>query len=242
MKTSLGPGSILIIEDNKNIASLVAKYLTNEGFEALVASDGPAGLALLQAQHPRLVILDLMLPGMDGWEVCREIRKISEVPILILSARAEEIDRILGLSMGADDYVVKPFSPREVVERVKAILRRVRPRQASVASSLQIGKVFLDPEKHKVTLNRKPVFLTPSEYKLLHALMSAPGRVFSREELLNKLYGRGEAVVDRVVDVDIGKLRQKIESNVAIPKYIFTVRGTGYRFAEPVDQAGDRER
>jgi len=145
MKTSLGPGSILIIEDNKNIASLVAKYLTNEGFEALVASDGPAGLALLQAQHPRLVILDLMLPGMDGWEVCREIRKISEVPILILSARAEEIDRILGLSMGADDYVVKPFSPREVVERVKAILRRVRPRQASVASSLQIGESLFGP-------------------------------------------------------------------------------------------------
>ena len=223
---------ILIIEDNKNIASLVAKYLTTEGFEALVAQDGPTGLSLLQRHHPALIILDLMLPQMDGWEVCREIRKTSEVPILILTARAEEIDRILGLSMGADDYVVKPFSPREVVERVKAILRRARPGPTQAGSPVQRGSVFVDPARQKVTVNRKPVFLTPSEYKLLYALISAPGRVFSRDDLLNKLYGRGEAVVDRVVDVHIGKLRQKIEPDPSNPLYILTVRGTGYRFAE----------
>lgn len=223
---------ILIIEDNKNIASLVAKYLTTEGFEALVAQDGPTGLSLLQRHHPALIILDLMLPQMDGWEVCREIRKTSEVPILILTARAEEIDRILGLSMGADDYVVKPFSPREVVERVKAILRRARPGPTQAGSPVQRGSVFVDPARQKVTVNRKPVFLTPSEYKLLYALISAPGRVFSRDDLLNKLYGRGEAVVDRVVDVHIGKLRQKIELDPSNPLYILTVRGTGYRFAE----------
>jgi DNA-binding response OmpR family regulator len=134
--------------------------------------------------------------------------------------------------LGADDYVVKPFSPREVVERVKAILRRLKGRATPESSSIQRGNVFLDPEKQKVTVNRKPVFLTPSEYKILLALMSAPGRVFSRDELLGKLYGTGEAVVDRVVDVHIGKIRQKIESDPSKPTHVLTVRGTGYRFAE----------
>ena len=197
-------GPILIIEDDKNIAALVDQYLTTEGFHTIIATDGVTGLAQAKRDHPILIILDLMLPGIDGWEICREIRKVSDVPILMLTARTEEIDRILGLSLGADDYVVKPFSPREVVERVKAILRRLKGRATPESSSIQRGNVFLDPEKQKVTVNRKPVFLTPSEYKILLALMSAPGRVFSRDELLGKLYGTGEAVVDRVVDVPAG--------------------------------------
>ncbi|MCZ6800784.1 MAG: response regulator transcription factor [Nitrospirae bacterium] len=225
-------GPILIIEDDKNIAALVDQYLTTEGFHTIIATDGVTGLAQAKRDHPILIILDLMLPGIDGWEICREIRKVSDVPILMLTARTEEIDRILGLSLGADDYVVKPFSPREVVERVKAILRRLKGRATPESSSIQRGNVFLDPEKQKVTVNRKPVFLTPSEYKILLALMSAPGRVFSRDELLGKLYGTGEAVVDRVVDVHIGKIRQKIESDPSKPTHVLTVRGTGYRFAE----------
>lgn len=236
MLQSAGP--ILIIEDNKNIASLLEKYLTNAGFDSLVAYEGAIGLALLNTHAPSLLILDIMLPGMDGWDVCREVRKVSEVPILILTARAEEIDRVLGLSMGADDYVVKPFSPREVVERVKAILRRVKKHETLDMPILHIGRVCLDPEKQQVMVDRKAIFLTPSEYKLLFALMSTPGRVFSREELLNKLYGRGEAVVDRVIDVHIGKLRQKIEFNSSSPKHIMTIRGTGYRFADAEELPG----
>ena len=238
-KNTPSDGPILIIEDNKNIASLIAKYLIREGFDSFIARDGPTRLARFKSHPPLLIVPDLMLPGIDGWEVCREIRKTSEVPILILSARVEEVDRILGFSIGADDYVVKPFSPREVVEQVKAILRRVRADSPREESSIQRGRISLDPEKHKVTVDHKPVLLTPSEYKLLHALINAPGRVFSRDELLAKLYGQEDAVVGRVIDVHIGKFRQKIEPDPSKPTYVLTVRGIGYRFAEvEKDQEG----
>lgn len=240
-KNTRSDGSILIIEDNKNIASLIAKYLMREGFDSFIARDGSTGLARFKSHPPLLIILDLMLPGIDGWEICREIRKTSEVPILILSARAEEVDRIWGFSIGADDYVTKPFSPREVVERVKAILRRVRADSSREETSIQRGRISLDPEKHKVTVDHEPVLLTPSEYKLLHALINAPGRVFSRDELLTKLYGQEDAVVDRVIDVHIGKLRQKIEPDPSNPTYVLTVRGTGYRFAEVENDKEGRE-
>ncbi len=173
-----------------------------------------------------------MLPGMDGWEICRELRKVSEVPILMLTAREEEIDRVLGLSLGADDYVVKPFSPRELVERVKAILRRMRPVASINTQVLQHDGLTLDPEKHRVTVDGETMALTAVEYKLLYALMRSPGRVQSREELLNRLYDHGETVIDRVVDVHIGKLRQKIADDPNEPRYIHTVRGFGYRFAD----------
>jgi DNA-binding response OmpR family regulator len=232
MTNARSPGSILIIEDDRHIASLVQKYLDASGFRAIIACDGQSGLALARRHHPALVVLDLMLPKLDGWEVCRELRRLSDIPILILSARDEEIDRIVGLSLGADDYVVKPFSPRELVERVKAILRRARPGSHRIGAPMRQGGLVLDPEKHKVTLNGKTVPLTLSEYTLLHALMSTPGRTFTRDELLGWLYPRGEAVVDRVVDVHVGKLRHKIEADPAKPDLILTVRGVGYRLAE----------
>lgn len=227
---ALGP--VLIVEDDRNIASLVATYLEREGFKTRVAYDGEQGLLLARRHPPGFVILDLMLPKVDGWEVCRQLRSYSDVPILMLTARGEEVDRVLGFALAADDYVVKPFSPRELVERVKAILRRTRPAGRSGPRPLVHEGLILDPEKQKVTVDGHPVMLTPSEYRLLHILMSAPGRVFSRQQLLNHLQDRGQVVVDRVIDVHVGKLRRKLEADASRPRYILTVRGTGYRFAE----------
>lgn len=225
---------ILIVEDDKNTSHLIATYLEQEGFSTIFAYDGERALALAKLKDPGFVILDVMLPKVDGWEICRELRKFSDVPILMLTAREEEIDRILGLSLGADDYVVKPFSPRELVERVKAILRRTQPRGAGTRSSeiLRHGELMLDPGKYKVTLGGRTIHLTTSEYKLLHILMASPGQVFSRDSLLSKFYDHGETVVERVIDVHIGKIRQKIEKNPAKPRLILTVRGFGYSFAE----------
>lgn len=229
-------GPILIAEDDRNTSALVATYLEREGFTTLAAYDGNQALLLARQQNPGFVILDLMLPGRDGWEICRELRKTSEVPILMLTAREEEIDRVLGLSLGADDYVVKPFSPRELVERVKAILRRVRPERPAAAPVHAYAGLVLDPSRHRVTLDGRAVELTATEYRLLQALMTAPGRVFSRDELLGQLYDHGETVVDRVIDVHIGKLRQKLEEPPARPRFIQTVRGFGYRFADPQEE------
>ena len=170
-------GPILIVEDDRNTAALVATYLQREGFATLEIHDGAQVLETAQREKPGFVILDVMLPGMDGWEICRELRKVSEVPILMLTAREEEIDRVLGLSLGADDYVVKPFSPRELVERVKAILRRVRPAAPINTEVLQHDGLTLNLAKHKVTVDDETVALTAVEYKLLYALMRSPGRV-----------------------------------------------------------------
>jgi DNA-binding response OmpR family regulator len=233
---------ILIIEDNEKTASLIALYLEREGFRTITARDGEEALDLAGRQEPLFVILDLMLPKLDGWEVCRQIRRASEVPVLILTARDEEIDRVSGLTLGADDYVVKPFSPRELVARVKAILRRTSPRPTADRRVLRRGGLVLDPEKRSLTLNGGPIELTHHEFALLHALMAAPGRVFTRDELLACLYPRHEAVViDRVVDVHIGKIRQKIEKDPSDPLLILTVRGTGYRFAEHEGETSRRE-
>ncbi|MDH3330401.1 MAG: response regulator transcription factor [Desulfobulbaceae bacterium] len=222
---------VLIVEDDQNTASLVATYLAREGFSTVIAYDGEQALLMERQHQPVFVILDVMLPKIDGWEVCRRLRKVSDVPILMLTAREEEIDRIMGLSLGADDYVVKPFSPRELVERVKAILRRTHA-AAEKAVVLSHGGLVLDPEKHKVSLDGRLVNLTTLEYKLLYVLMRAPGRVYTRDELLDHFYQHGEVVVDRVVDVHIGKLRQKIEQDPSSPRFIRTVRGFGYRFAD----------
>ncbi len=225
---------ILIVEDDRNIASLVEQYLQKDGFETVSAGDGDNGLALARREDPALVILDINLPGMDGWEVCRALRRDSDVPILMLTARAEEMDRVVGLSIGADDYVVKPFSPRELVERVKAILRRTSARTEPVASTvLESGPIRLDPERHAVSVDGADVALTPSEFKLLQTMMQAPGKVFSRDELLDRLYDNGGVVVDRVIDVHMGKLRQKLEPDPSTPQFLLTVHGVGYRFADP---------
>jgi DNA-binding response OmpR family regulator len=231
LSSSMG-GPILIVEDDRKTASLVVLYLEREGFETVVANDGHEALALARCHRPIFIILDLMLPVLDGWEVCRELRKSSDVPILMLTARGEEVDRISGLTLGADDYLVKPFSPRELVARVKAVLRRGRLRSTQEKMILSHQDLVLDLEKRKVSLRDQPVQLTPHEYKLLETLMGSPGRVFTRDELLDHLYPSGEAVIDRVIDVHIGKLRQKIEEDPANPRFIATVRGIGYRFEE----------
>jgi DNA-binding response OmpR family regulator len=226
-----GRGTILVAEDDYTTASLVAAYLEREGFSTVLAHDGRQCLSLFHESKPVFVILDIMLPGMDGWEICRAVRKISNVPILMLTAREEEIDRVTGLAMGADDYVVKPFSLRELVERVKAILRRtgtVPPRPP--VETLSFDGLELDPVQHTVVLNGRPLALTLFEFKLLHALMISPGKAFSRDELLDICYQDGIAVVDRVIDVHIGKIRQKIEHDPSRPHYILTIRGYGYRF------------
>lgn len=186
---------------------------------------------MARQQPPDLVILDLMLPKIDGWEVCRRLQHQADIPVIMLTARGEEVDRIAGLTLGADDYVVKPFSPRELVARVKAILRRIRTSANPEQTVLTRGDVVLDLEKRRVLIRKRQVALTPHEYCLLATLMKRPGRIFTRDELLERLYPRGEAVViDRVVDVHIGKLRQKIETDPARPTNILTVRGVGYQF------------
>jgi len=230
--------TVLIVEDDQNTAALVATYLEREGFSTVLVHEGGQAIQAAQACQPVFVILDVMLPNVDGWEICRALRRFSNVPILMLTAREEEIDRVAGLAMGADDYVVKPFSPRELVERVKAILRRSRPAAPAPPGVLCFEGLELDPEKRRLARDGRPILLTSSEYKILHALMSSPGKAFSREELLNRCYHHGEAVIDRVIDVHIGKLRQKIEDDASRPRYILTVRGHGYRFSDDSGEPG----
>ena len=227
-------GTVLIVEDDRNTAALVAAYLEREDFSTVVVHDGGQAIQAAGDCNPVFVILDVMLPNLDGWEICRTLRKNSDVPVLILTAREEEVDRVAGLAMGADDYVVKPFSPRELVERVKAILRRSRSVSPAAAVVLSFGGLELNPDKRRVTRAGQLVPLTAWEYKLLLALMSSPGKAFSREELLSQCYLNSEAVIDRVIDVHIGKLRQKIEDDPAQPRFILTVRGHGYRFCDDV--------
>ena len=231
---SLATGkTVLIVEDDPHTADLVALYLQREGFRTLTAKDGEQGITLAEKNRPDLIILDLMLPRLDGWEVCRQLRRISEVPVIMLTARDEEIDRVAGLTMGADDYVVKPFSPRELVARVLAVLRRVGPRSAVDTAMLRQGSLRLDLEKRTLYINDRAVDLTHHEYKMLEAFMKMPGKVFTRDELIDHVYPHGEAnVIDRVVDVHVGKLRKKIEPDPTEPVYILTVRGIGYRFTE----------
>ena len=229
-------GTVLIVEDDRNTASLVATYLEREGFSTVMIHDGGKAMEAARTCNPVFVILDIMLPNLDGSKLCQALRRISDVPVLMLTAREEEADRVAGLAMGADDYVVKPFSPRELVERVKAILRRSRPVALVSSSILLFAGLELDHEKHRVTREGKPVPLTTWEYKLLHVLMNSPGKVFSREELLSQCYQNSEAVIGRVIDVHIGKLRQKIEKDPSRPNLILTVRGHGYSFT---DKAAD---
>jgi DNA-binding response OmpR family regulator len=225
--------TILIVEDDHKTSSLVALYLEKEGFKTVIAEDGLAAIEIVKRQQPDFVILDLMLPKIDGWEVCRHIRRSSDVPIIMLTAREDEVDRISGLTLGADDYVTKPFSPRELVARVKAILRRTRLQTRDEQTVFSAAGLVLDTEKIQVTLHGERIPLTPHEYKLLEALMSGRGKVLSRQKLLEYLYPNDEAIViDRVVDVHIGKLRQKLKEDPVNPRFILTVRGIGYRFTE----------
>lgn len=224
---------ILVVDDDEGIASLVQSALQANSFSTVSAEDGEKALSVWRDKNPDLVILDIMLPKIDGIEVCRRIRAESEVPILMLTVKAEEFDKILGLSIGADDYLTKPFSTRELLARVKAILRRSLPKSEKGGKIFRCGALEIDYEKFKVTVEGKEVKLTVNEYKILQALTSVPGRVFSREKLIESIYSNHEvSVVDRVIDVHIVNLRAKIEKDSSRPEFILTVRGMGYKFTE----------
>ena len=224
--------TVLVIEDDRNTAALVAVYLRREGFRVVTAGDGESGLAAAERRRPDLVILDLMLPKTDGWEVGRRLRQKSEVPIIMLTARGEEIDRVAGLTLGADDYVVKPFSPRELVARVKAVLRRA-PRRTPAAKRFYPRGCPAGPGKASAQRGRPAGGRHPARVRPIGGAHVRPGSDSDADELLARLYPQGEAVViERVVDVHIGKLRQKIEMDPSAPRYILTARGIGYKFAE----------
>jgi two-component system alkaline phosphatase synthesis response regulator PhoP len=228
--------TILVVDDEPPILDLIASYLRADGFTVHTAQDGPAALAQARVVRPDLIVLDVMLPGMDGLEVCRRIQQEFDVYVLMLTARAEEIDKIVGLSVGADDYLTKPFSPRELVVRVKAILRRSRslgPRNAQhipERPALRFEDLVIDPDTREVWHEGDQIDLTPREFELLYALAEQPGRVFNRDQLLERIWGHDFAGIDRVVDVHIGLLRRKIEDDPANPAIIQTVRGVGYKF------------
>ncbi len=229
----MGNATILVVEDDPPIVELISKYLGNEGYIVHAAQDGVTALKQARAIKPDLIVLDVMLPGMDGLEVCRRIQQESDVYVLMLTARAEEVDKIVGLSVGADDYLTKPFSPRELVARVKAVLRRKRDaRETAVAERqvLSFGDLQINPETREVSCRDRPVELTQREFELLYTLAEQPGRVFSRDQLLERVWGHDFAGIDRVVDVTIGILRRKLEDDPADPTLIQTIRGIGYKF------------
>ncbi|MCL6551876.1 MAG: response regulator transcription factor [Firmicutes bacterium] len=225
---------VLVVDDEPHIVELVRYNLLQEGFEVTTAGDGHAALARARAERPDLVILDLMLPGLDGMEVCRQLRREGSVPIIMLTARSGEVERVEGLERGADDYVTKPFSPRELVARVKAVLRR-RAREVAPPSQepLQVGDLRLDPVTHEVTLRGRPVELTAREFDLLRLFMRYPNRVFTRDFLLEHLWGHDFYGSTRTVDMHVSRLREKIEDDPVAPTYIVTVRGVGYKLRPP---------
>jgi len=231
---------ILVVDDEQRIAHLVRDYLEAAGFQVVTAYDGPTTLAQYRHEHPDLIVLDLNLPGdrtgrtMDGLDVARAVRRESETPIIMLTARVEEADRIVGLELGADDYVTKPFSPRELVARVRAVLRRTSSVEPASAP-IHVGNLTLDPDKRLAYRDGQPLSLTTTEFDLLQVLARNPGRVFSRMELLDRVQGVAYEGYERTVDVHIKNLRKKIEANPRKPRYILTVYGAGYRFSEAPD-------
>jgi DNA-binding response OmpR family regulator len=224
--------TILVVEDEMKIARLVRDYLEHAGFEAIVASDGDSALSIARGHRPDLVILDLGLPGRDGLDVTRELRRTSTVPIVMLTARGDETDRVVGLELGADDYVVKPFSPKELVARVRAVLRRTDAAPAGGGEVLRSGAVEVDVPRMRVSVEGRDVELTPTEFHLLATLVRAPGRVFTRGQLLDAIHGVAIESYERAIDAHIKNVRRKIEPVPGRPRYILTVRGVGYRFAD----------
>lgn len=224
---------ILVVEDEKKLVAILKGYLEQAGFSVITASDGEQALAVFRHEKPALVLLDLNLPKLDGLDVCRALRKESNVPIIMVTARVEEADRLIGLELGADDYITKPFSPREVVARVRAVLRRAEGEPAR-AETLVAGDLTLDLTKHSVRLKDREIELTPTEFDLLAVLMQNPGRAFTRLQLLDRVQGEAFEGYERTIDAHIKNLRQKIERDPKNPRYILTVFGVGYKFAEDV--------
>lgn len=231
--------TILVVDDESNIVELNRMYLENAGYRVITARTGAEALARIENEHPDLVVLDLMLPGTDGWTVCQEVRRRSQVPIIMLTARTEDIDRILGLELGADDYVTKPYNPRELVARVRAVLRRTHPSSEQKESStvLRLGNVTLDPERRTVLVGNEPITLRMKEFDLLHYLMENPGVVLTRERLLSHVWGYDFAGETRTVDVHIAALRRELRnSDVTLE----TVWGLGYKLTGPPSSEGRR--
>ena len=223
---------ILVAEDDADIRQLVRDVLEHAGFEVLTAGDGAAALHAARTRHPDLLILDLGLPSMDGLDVARSIRRESELPIIMLTARSEESDTLVGLELGADDYITKPFSTKELVARTRAVLRRA----ASVAASprhIRVGDLEIDEDRMTVTRGDVPIELTNSEFQLLAALARYPGRVFSRSQLLDAMHGDAFEAYERAVDAHVKNIRRKLEPDPRQPRYVLTVFGVGYRLAEP---------
>ncbi len=220
---------ILVVDDEPKVARLARDYLEKNGYRVLTAGDGQSALTTARREKPDLIVLDLMLPKIDGREVCKIIRRESDVPIIMLTALAEEVDQITGLEIGADDYIIKPFSPRALVARVRALLRRTRG-DIKLPSIIRIGALEIDSEKHSVTFNGAPIKLTPNEFKLLVTLASRPGQTLTREQLLEDLHGTASSI-DRSVDSHIKNLRKKLEAESDSPS-VETVYGIGYRLIE----------
>ncbi|MGB3632776.1 MAG: response regulator transcription factor [Rubrobacteraceae bacterium] len=223
---------VLIVEDERNLVNLLRGYLEREGFEVHEALDGQAGVEVARETEPDIVILDWMLPGLDGMEVLNRLRQFSEAYVIMLTARTEETDRIVGLSSGADDYLTKPFSPGELVARVRAMLRRPRGGEAveETEAALRFGKLTIEPDRRQVWLGEEKIVLTALEFDLLNVLASRPSLVFSRSQLLERVWDENYFGDDHVVDVHIANLRKKLGEDPANPRYIETVRGVGYRF------------
>jgi two-component system, OmpR family, alkaline phosphatase synthesis response regulator PhoP len=224
--------TILVVEDEMNIARLVRDYLEHAGFEVIVTGDGDSALASVRGSRPDLMVLDLGLPGRDGLDVAREIRRTSNVPIVMLTARGDEADRVAGLELGADDYVVKPFSPKELVARVRALLRRSNAATDTGAEVLRVADVEVDVPRMRVSVGGRPVDVTPTEFELLATLARQPGRVFTRGQLLDAIHGVSIESYERAIDAHVKNLRRKIEPEPGRPRYLLTVRGVGYRFTD----------
>jgi DNA-binding response OmpR family regulator len=221
---------ILVVDDKLEIRNLLKSYMTQEGFEVVCANDGKEALFAARQSKPDLIILDLMMPEMSGYDFIRSYSREADTPIIVLTARLEESDKVSGLELGADDFVTKPFSPRELAARVRAVLRRIE-KQNAPSQILRLGEITLDRSARIVTVGERFIDLTPSEFEILATLMAAPGRAFSRLELLDRLQGTAYEGYERTIDVHIRNLRLKIETDSSQPKYIETVYGTGYRFS-----------
>jgi DNA-binding response OmpR family regulator len=230
-----------VVDDDERIRQLLRLYLERDGYRAVEAIDGAEALRAAGESRFDLVLLDVMLPGIDGLEVCRQLRETSDTPIVLLTARSGDADKVVGLDLGADDYVVKPFSPRELMARVRAQLRRSQPPRMDLPVLSGDG-LELDPNAVLVSVDGGAVDLTASEFRLLHTLMQRPMRVFSRDELIEALHGENDpGIIDRTVDVHLGRLRQKLGDAASRPRFIGTVRGVGYRFLHPVTRRDPSE-
>jgi DNA-binding response OmpR family regulator len=228
---------ILVVDDDKKIVELVSLYLRRDGYGVLAAYDGREALELARAKQPDLVVLDLMLPELDGRDVCRLLRAESRVPIIMLTARTTDDDKLEGLDLGADDYVTKPFNPRELVARIRAVLRRAAPEEEH-PEDMRFGDLVISFVRHEVIVRGAPASLTPTEFRLLEAVVREPGRAFSRAELLDRAFGYNYEGLERTVDVHIMNLRRKIEADPSRPHFIVTVPGIGYRFETKNGEAG----